>query len=139
MVIIHRFSTEANSLPSFEFVVYSVYFHSIHLSVSNMPFKLITWPLTKQMTNFQYVDMYEMKYCLWRTTLLKNRVSQDGPSLESSSYLNVTLRYLGPWVLGTLGPWDSWNSSLLHHLLILPRNSSYPGQKLDNNPNAHWK
>ena len=22
---------------------------------------------------------------------------QDGPSLESSSYLNVTLRYLGPW------------------------------------------
>ena len=33
---------------------------------------------------------------------------QDGPSLESSSYLNVTLRYLGPWDpwtldLGTLG------------------------------------
>ena len=22
---------------------------------------------------------------------------QDGPSLESSSYLNMTLRYLGPW------------------------------------------
>ena len=47
---------------------------------------------------------------------------QDGPSLESSSYLNVTLRYLGPWDpgtlelsdpgtlgpldLGTLEPWD---------------------------------
>ena len=40
---------------------------------------------------------------------------QDGPSLESSSYLNVSLRYLSPWDpgtlepldLGTLGPWDS--------------------------------
>ena len=31
---------------------------------------------------------------------------QDGPSLESILYLNVTLRYLGPCVLGTLGPWD---------------------------------
>ena len=31
-----------------------------------------------------------------------NRKSkQDGPSLESSSNLNVTLRYLGPWDLGT--------------------------------------
>ena len=29
---------------------------------------------------------------------------QDGPSLESSSYLNVSLRYLGPWDSGTLGP-----------------------------------
>ena len=33
---------------------------------------------------------------------------QDGPSLESSSYLNVSLRYLGPWDLGTLGHWDIW-------------------------------
>ena len=24
-------------------------------------------------------------------------IKQDGPSLESSSYLNVTLRYLGPF------------------------------------------
>ena len=34
---------------------------------------------------------------------------QDGPSLESSSNLNVTLRYLGPWDLGdpwTLEPLD---------------------------------
>ena len=32
---------------------------------------------------------------------------QDGPSLESSSYLNVTLKYLGPWGpldLGIPGP-----------------------------------
>ena len=40
-------------------------------------------------------------------------------SLESSSYLNATLRYLGPWDpwtlgpldLGTLGYSDSWTSS----------------------------
>ena len=30
---------------------------------------------------------------------------QYGPSLESTSYLNVTLRYPGPWDLGTPGPW----------------------------------
>ena len=29
---------------------------------------------------------------------------QDGPSLESSSCLNVSLRYLGPWDPGTLEP-----------------------------------
>ena len=58
---------------------------------------------------------------------------QDGPSLESSLYLNVNLRYFGPWDsgtfgpldLGTLGPWDSWTSYLLQHLLILPLTSSY--------------
>ena len=41
---------------------------------------------------------------------------QDGPSLESSSYLNVTLRYLTPWdpgTLGSLGPWDPWTLGLL--------------------------
>ena len=32
---------------------------------------------------------------------------------------------LGPLDLGTLGPWDSWTSSLLQHLLILPLTSSY--------------
>ena len=31
---------------------------------------------------------------------------QDGPSLESSSYLNMTLRYLGPLDPGTMDPWD---------------------------------
>ena len=58
---------------------------------------------------------------------------QDGPSLESSSYFNVGLRILGPWdpgtlgplYLGTLGPRDSWTSSLLQHLLIIPLTSSY--------------
>ena len=41
---------------------------------------------------------------------------EDGPSLESNLYLNMTLKYLGPlnpWTLGpldlgTLGPWDPW-------------------------------
>ena len=54
-------------------------------------------------------------------------LKQDGPSLESSSYLSLSLRYLGslgPWDLGTPGPWDSWTSSLLQHLLILPLTSS---------------
>ena len=31
---------------------------------------------------------------------------QYGPSLESSSYLNVTLRYLGPYDSATLGPME---------------------------------
>ena len=43
---------------------------------------------------------------------------QDGPSLESSSYLNLSLRYLGssdpgtfgPLDLGTLGPLPSSNT-----------------------------
>ena len=34
-------------------------------------------------------------------------IKQDGPSLESSSYLNVTFRYLGPWDPGTLGLKDA--------------------------------
>ena len=34
-----------------------------------------------------------------------NKDKQDGPSLESSSYLNVSLRYLGPQ---DLVPWDPW-------------------------------
>ena len=34
--------------------------------------------------------------------LLLIKKQQDGPSLESNFYLNVTLRYLGPWDLQTL-------------------------------------
>ena len=37
----------------------------------------------------------------------------------------MSLRYLDPWDLGTLGPWDSWTSSLLQHLLIFSHTSSY--------------
>ena len=42
----------------------------------------------------------------------ENEEEQDGPSLESSSYLNVTLRYLGPFDLGNLGPLDTWTLGL---------------------------
>ena len=38
---------------------------------------------------------------------------QDGPSLDSSLYLNVSLRYLGPWDTGTPRPWNPWTLGLL--------------------------
>ena len=37
---------------------------------------------------------------------MSSELKQDGAFLESSSYLNVTLRYLGPWDPWTFGPWD---------------------------------
>ena len=52
---------------------------------------------------------------------LKITFEQDGPSLKSSSYLNVNLRYLspsGPWNLGTPGPWNPWTLGFLD--LFLP-------------------
>ena len=54
---------------------------------------------------------------------------QDGPSLESSSYLNVTLRYLGPLDPRTMGPWDaltfqSWTLGLLDFRTLGPFPSS---------------
>ena len=51
---------------------------------------------------------------------LNKSFKQDGPSSESSSYLNVTLRYLGPWDLRTPGLLDSWTSSFFQHLLLHP-------------------
>ena len=56
---------------------------------------------------------------------------QDGPSLESSSYLSLSLRYLGPWDpwtlepldLGTLGPLLSSNTS--SYFPLHPLTSSY--------------
>ena len=50
---------------------------------------------------------------------------QDGPSLESSLYLNVTLRYLGPSDPLTLGLLDFGLCFLFHHLLMLPLTSTY--------------
>ena len=50
---------------------------------------------------------------------------QDGPSLESSSYLNVTLKYLGPWDPGILGLLDlSLPSSNTSYFLLPPLTSS---------------
>ena len=37
----------------------------------------------------------------------------------------LVLGTLGPLDLGTLRPWDSWTSSLLQHLLMLPLTSFY--------------
>ena len=62
---------------------------------------------------------------------LKRNPKQDGPSLGSSLYLNVSLRYLGPLDpgtlglldLGTLGPLPSSNSS--SYFPIQPLTSSY--------------
>ena len=51
---------------------------------------------------------------------------QDGPSIESTYRLNVWMWLWDILVIGTLGPWDSWTSSLLQHLLMLPLTSSYP-------------
>ena len=45
----------------------------------------------------------------WKLRLAFN-LEQDGPSLESSSYLNVTLRYVCPLDLVTVGPWVAWTS-----------------------------
>ena len=61
----------------------------------------------------------------------KTLIKQDGPSLESSSYLNVSLRYLDPWDpwtlepfdLGTLGPLPSSYTS--SYFPLHPLTSSY--------------
>ena len=59
-------------------------------------------------------------------------IKQDGPSLESSSYLNMSLRYLGPWDPGTLGPWDPWTFGLLDLFLLStpPLSSSFTSSYL---------
>ena len=67
----------------------------------------------------------------YRVAISICRGKQDGPSLESSSYLNVSLRYLGPWHpgtlepldLGTLGPLPSSNTS--SYFPLHPLTSSY--------------
>ena len=56
-------------------------------------------------------------------------IEQEGHSLEASSYLNLTSKYLGtwdPWTFGPLdrGPLDSWTSSLLLYFLLPPPISS---------------
>ena len=65
-----------------------------------------------------------------RTSQAWSRDKQDGPSLESSSYLNVSLRYLGPWDpwdLGTPGPWNPWTLGLFDFFPppTPPHNSPY--------------
>ena len=47
------------------------------------------------------------------------RKEQDGPSLESSSYLNMNWRNLGPLDPGTMDPLDPWTFGLLDLLTSL--------------------
>ena len=59
-----------------------------------------------------------------------NKALQDGPSLESSSYLNVILRYIGPWDPWTFEPLHSWTlgpllSSMSSCFLLTPFTSFY--------------
>ena len=90
--------------------------------------KLVVHPPISDLKQVKLV--FKTVICVGRSSFY---IKQDGPSLESSSYLSVSLRYLGPWNpgtmgpldLGTLGPWDSWTSSLLQNLLIRPPTSSY--------------
>ena len=89
------------------------------------------WIIMPQLHHTRWEQLYNQKMCrmLHRQSLLATgnwtcKLKQDGSSLESSSYLNVTLRYLspwGPWVLGTLGPWYSWTWTPItsSYLLIL--------------------
>ena len=54
-----------------------------------------------------FLDMlFNMCFSKDEPQKFKTKQEQDGPSLESSSYLNVSLRYLGPQDPGTLGPVD---------------------------------
>ena len=53
------------------------------------------------------------------TSYKNTNTIREGPSLESSSYLNVTLRYLGPWDPWTLGLLDCLLTPF-HILLFLP-------------------
>ena len=61
---------------------------------------------------------------------MNSKYQQDGPSLESSLYLNVSLRNLGPWGPWTLEPFDLFPPPTpLHNspyiLLPPPISSSY--------------
>ena len=63
------------------------------------------------------------------TSYKNTNTIREGPSLESSSYLNVTLRYLGPWDPWTLGLLDLFPPPTSHTfsyiLLPPPVSSSY--------------
>ena len=50
------------------------------------------WILHAKFSGKKETQRTEMK----ETKKAKKKNKQDGPSLESSSYLNVSLRYLGP-------------------------------------------
>ena len=62
---------------------------------------------------------YSLRAIFWWYLYRSYYYIQDGPSLESSSYLNMTLRYLGPrepWDPWTFRPWDLWTLGLSNFL-----------------------
>ena len=73
-------------------------------------------------------------------------MKQDGPSLESSSYLNVSLRYPGlwdPWTLepldfGTLGPLSSTPPHTSPYNLLPPPISSSFGMVMGGDLKKLW-
>ena len=65
---------------------------------------------------FRIIKHFSGMECYLYAQPLNLNTEQDRPSLESSSYLNVTLRFLGPW--------DPWTLGLLD-LLPPPFSSSY--------------
>ena len=113
--------------PSFLFLRYCLVFIVIILnSLSHLfvtcPECLLVMPLTNETYSFTW-HVFLIYFACSREEILKLKKKQDGPSLESSSYLNVSLRYLSPWEPGTLGPLDlgtlgPWDSSYLFLLLF---------------------
>ena len=78
------------------------YFHNFHSSAS----RPIKFNLFSDRAEYRFIFLGDLSFF----HPFKNVHKQDRPSFESSSYLNLTLRYLGS--LGLLDP--------LHNLLILP-------------------
>ena len=101
-----------------------------------------SWELSQDFHHLLFRNISVKWKVIYRVSQIKSALGkhleiakQDGPSLESSSYLNVTLRYLGPLDPGTLGlldlfllPTPSHTSSyILLYLLLFhhPISSSY--------------
>ena len=53
---------------------------------------------------FRIIKHFSGMECYLYAQPLNLNTEQDGPSLESSSYLNVSLGYLSPWNPWTLEP-----------------------------------
>ena len=70
---------------------------------------------TNQLTFGQCFEFYSC-FCNWK--LSKTR--------WNFLYLNVSLRYLGPWDPGTLGPWDPWTLEPLDLGTLGPLTSANP-------------
>ena len=72
--------------------------------------KVNRWLIAVYIATFSLTTIIGAAAGMYQMTI---KTQQDGPSLESSSYLNVTLRYFGPLDTWTLGP-----SSISYYLLV---------------------